>query len=173
MINPVYLWCSSRPLKVCCIARFGIVRSVIENTQSNYKEVDMFFAMFTLIIFTFAVGLFALRTGHLALKQGKIDIRYFELMKGYEVPDEAVRRVRCFNNLLEVPIIFYLAILMYSVEGIKSDLAEILAWIYVILRFAQAGIHLTTNNIYMRTVAFWFSNFVVIALWCILAANKI
>jgi hypothetical protein len=68
-------------------------------------------------------------------------------------------------NLLEVPLLFYVACLMYFVADKVDGVTVALAWAYVALRLAHALIYLTYNRVLHRAVPFVLSNLVVLALW--------
>jgi hypothetical protein len=68
-------------------------------------------------------------------------------------------------NLLELPLLFYVACLAYFVTERVNDLAEVLAWAYVGLRIAHSAIHVTYNRVRDRLIVFAASNVVLIMLW--------
>jgi hypothetical protein len=68
-------------------------------------------------------------------------------------------------NLLELPMLFYVAGLMYYVAGRVDQTALVLAWAYVGLRAIHSVIHLSYNKVTHRLVAYATSNFVLLAFW--------
>ena len=72
---------------------------------------------------------------------------------------------RAYMNLLELPVLFYVAALMYFVAGRLDATALSLAWAYVALRAVHSLIHLTYNNVFHRLTAFALSNVVLGAFW--------
>jgi hypothetical protein len=68
-------------------------------------------------------------------------------------------------NLLELPVLFYVACLTYFVTGRTDEWALLLAWAYVGLRIAHSAIHLTYNRVRHRLVAFAASNVALVMLW--------
>jgi hypothetical protein len=91
-----------------------------------------------------------------------VDFRYGESAC---VPPEVSLPNRNYMNLLELPVLFYVAGLIAFVTGQASLLQSALAWGYVGLRVAHSLIHLSYNNVYHRLAAFALSNFVLLALW--------
>jgi len=81
------------------------------------------------------------------------------------VPGEVSLPNRNLMNLLELPVLFYVACLAFYVGGIVDVAAVVLAWAYVALRAAHSVIHLTYNNVFHRLAAFAASNAVLLALW--------
>ena len=68
-------------------------------------------------------------------------------------------------NLLELPVLFYVACLTYYVTDRVNGTALALAWTYVGLRIVHSAIHLTYNRVRHRLVAFAASNVVLVMLW--------
>jgi hypothetical protein len=76
-----------------------------------------------------------------------------------------------FNNLLEVPVLFYLAALLIWLLQLTDGFYLILAWGYVVLRYAHSAIHITYNRVMHRFAAFAASCLVLLAMWARLAAD--
>jgi hypothetical protein len=68
-------------------------------------------------------------------------------------------------NLLEMPLLFYVACLTLYVTKTVDALALQLAWGYVGLRFAHSAVHLTYNKVLHRFAVFAASNFVLFVIW--------
>jgi hypothetical protein len=68
-------------------------------------------------------------------------------------------------NLLELPMLFYVASLMFYVTGRVDAVVLAVAWLYVAVRAVHSVIHLTYNNVRHRLIPFALSNFVLIAYW--------
>lgn len=72
---------------------------------------------------------------------------------------------RNYMNLLELPVLFYVACLMHDVAGQVDRPALALAWLYVAVRAIHSTIHLTYNHVLHRLAAFTVSNVVLIVFW--------
>jgi hypothetical protein len=70
-----------------------------------------------------------------------------------------------YMNLLELPMLFYVASLMLYVTGRVDGPALGMAWLYVGLRIVHSIIHLTYNNVMHRLAPFVLSNLVLMAYW--------
>jgi hypothetical protein len=89
------------------------------------------------------------------------------------VPPEVTIPNRNYMNLLEAPVLFYVAcVLLFVTFGVTAA-AVVLAWLYVALRIVHSVIHLTYNRVQHRLVAFAISNGVLVALWAILGAHVV
>lgn len=70
-----------------------------------------------------------------------------------------------YMNLLEAPVLFYVACLILFVTGSVSATSIYLAWAYVGLRLLHSAVHLTYNKIPHRALVFAASNVLLIGLW--------
>jgi hypothetical protein len=82
-----------------------------------------------------------------------------------EVPQHVRIPNRNYMNLLELPVLFYVACLLLFATGGASSAALGCAWAYVGLRIVHSGIHLTYNHVLHRLAVFALSNVVLVALW--------
>ncbi|MEO0880369.1 MAG: MAPEG family protein [Pseudomonadota bacterium] len=62
-----------------------------------------------------------------------------------------------FNNLLETPVLFYVAMIALALSGGASGLVITFAWAYVAARAIHTGVHLTYNLVSHRFAAFALS----------------
>lgn len=73
-----------------------------------------------------------------------------------------------FRNLFEMPVLFYLAVLVAAQTGQGTTTVLALAWAYVALRAIHSAIHCSYNKVMHRFRAFVLSAFVLLALWVVL-----
>ena len=74
-----------------------------------------------------------------------------------------------FKNLFEMPVLFYLAILLSLVLLIQDELLVKLAWGFVALRLVHSLVHCTYNRVMHRFLAYLFSCLVLMLMWYRLA----
>ncbi len=96
---------------------------------------------------------------------GEVTPDDFKLGESPRVPPHVAVANRNFMNLLELPVLFYVAGLMYYVAGRVDQTALVAAWAYVGLRAIHSAIHLTYNRVVHRLVPYALSNFVLMAFW--------
>ena len=70
-----------------------------------------------------------------------------------------------YRNLFEMPVLFYLALVVTAIAGLVTPLSLGLAWAYVALRVVHSAIHCGYNRVMHRFYAFLASNLVLWALW--------
>jgi hypothetical protein len=121
--------------------------------------------MFALVGLTFIVLLMIPIARFRAAAAGKVNVGDFRLGESARVPPETQLPNRNYMNLLEMPMLFYVACLsMYLTQHVDSA-AVVIAWTYVGLRMVHSAIHLSYNNVIHRLVAFAVSNVVLSVLW--------
>lgn len=125
----------------------------------------IFQPMMALIAWTFAVLL--LMPFHVFRAARRKMIALDDLKMG--VASNALSRAgivnRNYMNLLELPILFYVACLTsYATSHVDSTVL-FLAWTYVALRIAHSLVHLSYNKVLHRGALFGASNFVLILIW--------
>lgn len=125
----------------------------------------MIYPMFFLVLLTFSILLLTLRVRIRSVQKGDVALSYYSLMAGSEVPDIVTKTTRQLSNLFEVPVLFYVAGVLYLSLDISSTLAVTFAWIFVAARVMHSLIHLSYNNVLHRVVAFGIGNLAVLAMW--------
>jgi len=100
-----------------------------------------------------------------SVKSGAVNAQYFKFMEGQEVPEIITKTTRCFNNQFEVPLLFYVGCLLYISLGVESTIGVLFAWVFVLMRYAHAYIHLTYNHLIHRMASFWLAFFSTMGLW--------
>ena len=73
-----------------------------------------------------------------------------------------------YRNLFEMPVLFYLALLVAALTGLATPTWLALAWAYVALRCIHSAIHCGYNRVRHGFYAFLASNLVLWALWILL-----
>ncbi len=100
-----------------------------------------------------------------AVRQGRVPAASFRLGESPDVPTDVSVANRNLMNLLEMPLLFYVVCVLLYVTRRTDAFALGAAWVYVGLRIVHTGIHLTSNRIVRRLVAFAAGNFVLLVLW--------
>ena len=86
-------------------------------------------------------------------------------------PAHAQQASNAFGNQFEVPVLFYLLVVL-AILTRKADLfLVVLSWLFVVTRFAHAGIYLTTNHVPHRFLAFLAGVLVLMVMWIVFAAR--
>lgn len=75
----------------------------------------------------------------------------------------------CFRNQFELPVLFYVLVVLALLTRQTSDLFLVLAWLFVISRIVHAYVYVTSNHIGWRFGAFAFGALVLLAMWVLFA----
>ena len=74
-----------------------------------------------------------------------------------------------FRNLFELPVLFYLALVVAAVSGLATDATLALAWLFVLLRVVHSAIQCSYNKVMHRFQAYLAGSVVLWVLWAWLA----
>ncbi len=124
-------------------------------------------AMFML---TFSVAAYTGRSRLVAIRRGDVSIRYYRRYNEGEQTPRLQVIGRHAQNHFEVPVLFYIVILFLYVTGSVTPLGVALAWLYFASRCVHSFIHLGSNNVTHRFIAFAGSGLILACLWILLLA---
>lgn len=80
-------------------------------------------------------------------------------------PTRVTQIGNCFSNQFEIPVLFYILIAL-ALPLHKADLFIVLmSWVFVVTRFAHAGIFVTSNDVRHRSLAWFAGVLVLLAMW--------
>lgn len=80
-------------------------------------------------------------------------------------PNRATQLADCYRDQFELPVLFYLLIAL-ALPLRRADLIIVmLSWVFVVTRFAHAGIFVTSNDSAPRSTAWLASALVLFAMW--------
>lgn len=74
-----------------------------------------------------------------------------------------------FRNLFELPVLFYLALVVAAIAGLVTTATLALAWLFVLLRIVHSFIHCGYNKVMHRFQAYLAGGVVLWVLWAYLA----
>ena len=127
--------------------------------------------MCALAAWTFAVLLLIPVARFRAGARGTVNAGDFRYGESARVPGAVSLPNRNFMNLLETPVLFYVACVVLYVTNAVDGLALALAWAYVGARVAHSAVHLTYNDVLHRLAAFATSLALLLALWVVVAVR--
>ena len=76
-----------------------------------------------------------------------------------------------FRNLFELPVLFYVALLVLAWTGHVTPVTLLLAWLFVALRVLHSAIHCTYNRVVHRFYAYLAGGVVLWVLWGVVAVD--
>lgn len=113
------------------------------------------------MLFFFFLGL----TRRAAIVGKEISIKYYRTYDQGREPERLQVLTRHASNLLETPVLYYAGLLFVVVSGATSVFFTALAWLYLAARVLHAFIHLGSNNVTHRFLAFGSSLIVLLIMW--------
>lgn len=122
------------------------------------------------LTFTLLIWLGKLRID--AVRSKIIDVRDIALGEP-NWPTRATQVSNAYQNQFELPVIFYLAVVVAIVSGQATVALVILAWLFVATRIVHAAIHATSNDVRRRFWAYTAGLAVLIVLWIVLLLSLI
>jgi len=125
----------------------------------------IFHPMIVLILWTLAVVFLIGRRRFAAARKRLVRAADFECGESENVPADVRMPNRHLANLLETPVLFYIACLTVYVIGKVDAWSVGLAWLYVATRIGHSLVHLTYNNVMHRFRVYAASIFVLLAMW--------
>ncbi|QGW65446.1 hypothetical protein GOY17_11310 [Lysobacter soli] len=76
-----------------------------------------------------------------------------------------------FRNLFELPVLFYMALVVAAITGQVNATTIALAWAFVLLRIVHSAIHCTYNKVMHRFYAYVAGGMVLWLLWGAIAVG--
>lgn len=128
------------------------------------QQTLMLYPAFAMALLTFVVAIWLLRCRIRAVRTGLTPI-YFNLNRGAKLPSYLVQATQHYDNLFEMPILFYVAIIIIYITQQVDGLLIALAWGYVGARFIHTVIHLGHNKVRHRLWAFLLSYALLVTMW--------
>jgi hypothetical protein len=83
----------------------------------------------------------------------------------------AIQAGKSFSNQFELPVLFYVAAILFLMLGRVDLVAVALAWLFVIARIVQAWIHNTSNIVIRRGAAYGIGLLALLQMWIWLAVR--
>jgi len=113
------------------------------------------------------VLLFALGRSRLAtLKSGELKVR--DIALGERVwPKRILQLQNSYQNQFELPVLFYALVALALITRKADMLFVVMAWMFVASRLVHAGIHVTSNKVSWRFMAFTVGVVILAAMWVI------
>lgn len=129
------------------------------------------YPMFVMVMLTFIILLFTFRVRSSSVKSGEVSIKYFSVYQGEHIPEIVHKTSRHFSNLFEIPVLFYVAGLLYVTLDQTSSFTVNCAWAFVASRIVHTCIHLGYNNVVHRLIVYAIGVACVLAMWISIVVN--
>ena len=114
-----------------------------------------------------AVAMFLQRVGEMRLRRIHPQAMATSVSRAQRL--EATTAADNFNNLLELPVLFYVLCLALLATGTVSAGMVWAAWAFVALRALHSLIHCTWNRVTQRFAAYLAAMVVLVGMWVVFA----
>ena len=143
----------------------GIVTATPGASQFGQKPEALIQPVVALVGLTALVWCLMVVWRNLAVIRGNASARYFRTFTS-EAPAEWVERpARTYMNLLELPVLFYVACALMLVTGKFDGIQVALAWVFVLTRYVHAFVYIGFNYVPLRLAAFLAGSVTLGVLW--------
>src|SRR5437868_15409937 len=120
--------------------------------------------VFVQIGLTFALLLWMVSARTRALQGREVSLKDIALGQP-NWPTRATQIGNCFKNQFELPLLFYTLIALALPLRHADLVIVLLSWVFVVTRFAHAGIFVTSNDLNQRSLAWFASALVLFVMW--------
>ena len=128
------------------------------------------FAMFLLV----GVVLLRMRSMRFAaVRSGEVSVGFYRAYPEGGEPEPLRVVSRHYVNLFEMPVLFYVGVILTYVTHQVSYWMITCAWAYVGLRYLHSWVHLTSNDVRVRFSLYFASAFVLLLMWATLLVQLV
>ena len=106
-----------------------------------------------------------------SVQSGEVKLEPEFALSGDRWPARVRQAANAFANQYEIPVLFYVAMVLGLAVNAIDFLFVVFAWIFVIARLLHAGVFVTSNDVRFRFPTFAVSVFAVIVLWVMIALH--
>lgn len=126
--------------------------------------------VFVMVLLTMVVQLSLMRARVGAIKRARVNPQAIADAEGFDRVMKGLENLSDhFENLFEMPVLFYIAAVLIAVMQLSDSFYVIAAWVFVIARVLHSLVHCTYNKVMHRFYAYFLSSMTVWVIWARLA----
>jgi hypothetical protein len=126
--------------------------------------------VFVQVALTFALLLWMARERTSSVSRGETRIRDIALRQP-AWPEQATKISNCYDSQFQLPLLFYVLVILAWVTRQADLIFVVMAWIFVLARLAHAYVHTTSNHVPTRFWVFAVGMLVLLLMWIIFAVR--
>jgi hypothetical protein len=150
---------------VQCLFVAGLVGAVRLAPSTDMRPTALLGPVVTLFALTALVWLLMVAVRNGAILRGAAHVRYYHAYSS-DIPDERIERpARTFNNLMQVPTLFYVVCLLMLVTGVADRAQLLLGWVFAATRAVHAVIYVGLNRVPYRFAAYFAGCITLGVIW--------
>ena len=120
--------------------------------------------VFVQVALAFGLLIWMARVRTSSVSRGETKIRDIALGQP-NWPDQPTQISNCFNSQFQLPLLFYVVVILAWVTRQADVIFVVLEWLFVLLRFGHAYVHTTSNHVPTRFRVFAVGMFVLLIMW--------
>src|ERR1041385_3507899 len=120
--------------------------------------------VFVQVALTLGLLIWMARTRTASVARGETKIRDIALGQS-NWPDQPTQISNCFNSQFQLPLLFYVVVILAWVTRQADVIFVVLEWLFVLLRIGHAYVHTTSNHVPTRFRVFAVGMFVLLIMW--------
>src|SRR5262249_32983156 len=124
--------------------------------------------LFAQVALTFALLWLTGRSRVASVRRGETKVRDIALGQ-LNWPEHITKIGNSYNNQFQLPVLFYVVVILAYVAHAADVLFVVLSWLFVATRLGHAYIHVTSNRVGWRFNAFAAGFAVLVVMWIIVA----
>src|SRR3954466_7141558 len=125
---------------------------------------DVLFPVFLQVLLTLVLSFWMGQVRLRALRRR--EVRVGDIALGQPAwPAPALQASNAFRNQFELPVLFYVAVILALFTRKADTLFVVLEWLFVLSRLAHAAIHTTRNDVRRRFLAFLAGALILVVMW--------
>ena len=121
--------------------------------------------VFAMVLVVAVVALLMVSTRNIATLRGQVAARYYLAYSGPEPADWIERPARAFNNLMQLPTLFYVACTLMLVTAHVDRAQLAYAWLFVALRALHAVLYILWNPLPYRFGTWLMGLITLLVIW--------
>jgi hypothetical protein len=86
-------------------------------------------------------------------------------------PERPTKVANAYHNQLELPVLFYVVVILAMFTRKADMLFVVLAWMFVVTRLVHAAIHVGGNDVRTRLLAFAAGAVILLIMWVLFAVK--
>lgn len=107
-----------------------------------------------------------------AIRTGEVEPEKIRLREPHW-PARVLQISNAYHNQLELPVLFYVVVLLAFASETLDVTLLVLSWLFVLSRLVHAYIHVTSNRLDRRTGVFGVSAIALLLMWVIVIGRII
>jgi hypothetical protein len=126
--------------------------------------------MFVQVALTFVLLFWTILLRLRAVRRGEVSAEQIALREA-NWPPHVQQVSNAFHNAVEMPTLFYVAVLLGLLTKTLDVTVYVLMWMFVLSRVVHATIHVTSNNLRHRTPMFLVGAIALALIWILIAGR--